>query len=259
MKKKFFMKLILILTLTVVSILIYKIYIQQNNIRYINKYSEIQINLDNNTKLSNNNINNISIKDENNNNIYAYVFLSTDSKKIMINPPIGGFNQGSTICIKPNNGKKLYFRVKGNTPIKVFKSTGEPKYGDIIGTTDKFMGYQYDHMAIYVGNNKVIHYCSTTGNASDAEIKETDMEPYFNKGNYFILNIKNTTQFNAEDTVKRAKTRLGEKKYNLLQNNCEHFVIWCKTDNSESFQLENLSEEKIIQLKIFTSLGINLQ
>jgi len=39
--------------------------------------------------------------------------------------------------------------------------------------------------------------------------------------------------------VERAKSRLGERAYNLLLNNCEHFAIWCKTGKSESTQVQN--------------------
>lgn len=46
--------------------------------------------------------------------------------------------------------------------------------------------------------------------------------------------------YSPEETVKRARSRLGEKNYNLLLNNCEHFVIWCKTGLSKSYQIEKL-------------------
>ncbi len=31
-----------------------------------------------------------------------------------------------------------------------------------------------------------------------------------------------------EETVKRARSKLGEKGYNLINNNCKHFALWCK-------------------------------
>lgn len=46
--------------------------------------------------------------------------------------------------------------------------------------------------------------------------------------------------YSPEETIKRARSRLGEKEYNLLLNNCEHFAIWCKTGLSKSYQIENL-------------------
>jgi hypothetical protein len=37
--------------------------------------------------------------------------------------------------------------------------------------------------------------------------------------------------------INRAMSRLGEQKYNLLFNNCEHFATWCKTGVSDSKQI----------------------
>ncbi|MFL0194739.1 lecithin retinol acyltransferase family protein [Clostridium sp. WILCCON 0269] len=259
MGKYFFIKLASVLLIITTVLVIYRIHVFQSKITNIYKYSEIQIPLNNKITQNDNALKNISIKDENNNNIDTYVFLSASGKTLMINPPIDGFYENSKILITINKNDTLYFKVKTGNSITLSKSIRKPEYGDIIGTTGRFMGYEYDHYGIYVGNNKVIHYCSSTGNAKDAEIQETDMEPYFKEKNYFILNIKGTVEFNSYETVKRAETRLGEKSYNLLQNNCEHFVIWAKTGNSESLQLENLSEKELVQVKMFTAMGINLQ
>ena len=46
----------------------------------------------------------------------------------------------------------------------------------------------------------------------------------------------------ADTVVCRAKSRLGEKKYHLLRNNCEHFALWCKTGISSSEQVENIEK-----------------
>ncbi len=39
-------------------------------------------------------------------------------------------------------------------------------------------------------------------------------------------------------TLRRAMGRLGEQRYNLLFNNCEHFAHWCKTGRHRSAQVE---------------------
>jgi hypothetical protein len=39
-------------------------------------------------------------------------------------------------------------------------------------------------------------------------------------------------------TLRRAMGRLGEQRYNLIFNNCEHFAIWCKTGRHRSAQVE---------------------
>jgi hypothetical protein len=46
--------------------------------------------------------------------------------------------------------------------------------------------------------------------------------------------------FSPEETLERAKSRLGEASYSLFSNNCEHFVLWCKTGYAESEQAERL-------------------
>ena len=39
--------------------------------------------------------------------------------------------------------------------------------------------------------------------------------------------------------MRRAYLRLGERNYNLISNNCEHFAIWCRTNISTSSQVRN--------------------
>ena len=39
-------------------------------------------------------------------------------------------------------------------------------------------------------------------------------------------------------TLRRAMSRIGEQRYNLLFNNCEHFAVWCKTGQHRSSQVE---------------------
>lgn len=46
--------------------------------------------------------------------------------------------------------------------------------------------------------------------------------------------------YSPSETIQRAKSRLGETKYNLITNNCEHYAIWCKTGIRESHQVEAL-------------------
>jgi hypothetical protein len=43
--------------------------------------------------------------------------------------------------------------------------------------------------------------------------------------------------FIADVVVDRAMSRLGERQYNLLFNNCEHFASWCKIGISQSKQI----------------------
>jgi hypothetical protein len=40
--------------------------------------------------------------------------------------------------------------------------------------------------------------------------------------------------------VHRARSRLGEDRYHVLRNNCEHFCEWCVRGQHRSYQVEAL-------------------
>lgn len=44
--------------------------------------------------------------------------------------------------------------------------------------------------------------------------------------------------YSPAQTVERARSRLGEDKYSLPFNNCEHFAIWCKTGLHQSGRVD---------------------
>jgi len=51
--------------------------------------------------------------------------------------------------------------------------------------------------------------------------------------------LKNSFKYKIaepDEVIERARSRVGEKKYSLLTNNCEHFAVWCKTGLHESEQ-----------------------
>lgn len=108
------------------------------------------------------------------------------------------------------------------------------KYGDIIYTKHKL----YKHYAIYINDNSVIHY---DGKIDDIWlrkmcIRKSTMDRFLDgKNKYYIYN--NEAGYSPKDTVNRAKSRIGEKKFNLIWNNCEHFAMWCKIGKNESYQV----------------------
>lgn len=90
----------------------------------------------------------------------------------------------------------------------------------------------YEHHGIDCGDGTVIHY------RKPSETVERTSLATFSKGNKIY--VKNyPTHFIPDVVLKRAKSRLGEKKYNLLSNNCEHFATWCKTGVSDSRQIRD--------------------
>lgn len=138
--------------------------------------------------------------------------------------------------------------------------------GDIIGISRG--GYQ--HYGVYISESSVIHYSSPDSDtSSDNRIIETSLNEFMRGDNTLfklhfpekhsspeavVANVpagfaprerltevleecKDYNLYTPDETVARARSRLGESKYSLLSNNCEHFAIWCKTGISESHQV----------------------
>lgn len=48
------------------------------------------------------------------------------------------------------------------------------------------------------------------------------------------------TSFSPGAVVERARSRLGEARFDIVLHNCEHFATWCKTGISDSEQIQAL-------------------
>lgn len=116
--------------------------------------------------------------------------------------------------------------------------------GDIIKC---FRGL-YWHYGVYIGNSKVIHFSSGTGNEMNpltAEIICSSLEE-FTKGDYTEVDHKEPCAFTKEEVVGRAKRMLGRQRgcYDPFTNNCEHFANWCKCGRAVSHQSEIIAKTK---------------
>lgn len=89
----------------------------------------------------------------------------------------------------------------------------------------------YEHHGIDCGDRTVIHYQKK----EIATISRTSLEIFARGGRIFVKH--QPTAFLPHIVVERATGRLGEQRYDLLTNNCEHFATWCKTGRQESEQL----------------------
>jgi len=97
----------------------------------------------------------------------------------------------------------------------------------------------YRHYGIYAGKGRVIHYSGVNSNfGQDVGVRETSLKHFAGGGKCSVVKFVGSQPFSGKETVNRARSRLGEKKYDLIFNNCEHFAFWCKTGRSKSIQVE---------------------
>ena len=95
----------------------------------------------------------------------------------------------------------------------------------------------YIHHGIYVGDGRVVHYAGYSSGFRVGPIEEVSLAEFAD--GHAVSWRERTSRFSAEEIVRRARSRLGEDRYKLLANNCEHFCAWCIEGNSKSEQVEH--------------------
>ncbi|WP_255548867.1 lecithin retinol acyltransferase family protein [Thermoleptolyngbya sp. PKUAC-SCTB121] len=90
----------------------------------------------------------------------------------------------------------------------------------------------YEHHGIDCGDGSVIHYSKAT---EPPTIRQTEFSAFSWGNRVFVKQY--TVCYLPDIVIERAESRLGEQRYSLLENNCEHFATWCKTGRSVSEQL----------------------
>lgn len=96
----------------------------------------------------------------------------------------------------------------------------------------------YQHHGLYMGDNKVIHY-SNLGFQMNAYKVCISSLASFSQGYNISIHPHPKRKFDGKTSIKRAISRLGEREYNLLSNNCEHFIMWCIEGDKVSPQISN--------------------
>lgn len=93
----------------------------------------------------------------------------------------------------------------------------------------------YTHHGIYVGQDQVIHYSGMASGISKGCVELTSLEE-FSQGKTIKVKDYQKTPFTGHQICERAKSKIGESRYNILFNNCEHFATWCVTGEHYSEQ-----------------------
>ncbi|MEX3812574.1 lecithin retinol acyltransferase family protein [Paraburkholderia sp. BR13439] len=94
----------------------------------------------------------------------------------------------------------------------------------------------YQHHGIYVGSGMVIHYAGFVKSVRRGPIEEVPLDQ-FADGHTVAVRRRPYPKYSGLQAVLRARSRLGEDRYRLLTNNCEHFCAWCLVGESRSEQI----------------------
>ena len=141
-----------------------------------------------------------------------------------------------------------------------------PKIGDHIFVDRSVLGVKlYEHHGIYVGDDMVVHYNGLArgivlekncfeeilsnvvplDKRNIAKVEMTSLEE-FASGDVLQVKKHADAPFSGQEVVLRAKERIGEQKYNLIINNCEHFCNECVFGEHVSEQVQNVKQNSAL-------------
>jgi hypothetical protein len=99
----------------------------------------------------------------------------------------------------------------------------------------------YTHHGIYVGGGRVVHYSGSSRSLHIGPVEEVSIE-LFSRGRPVKVRPHRGSAFSAAEIAFRARSRLGENRYDVFKNNCEHFCEWCIRGANTSYQIDRWLE-----------------
>jgi lecithin:retinol acyltransferase len=97
----------------------------------------------------------------------------------------------------------------------------------------------YTHHAIYVGRGRVVQYGGLSRGLRRGPVEEVPLLR-FSRGRPIWVRVGEFGWKDRPEVVCRARSRLGENRYHVLTNNCEHFCEWCVRGQHHSYQVDEL-------------------
>ena len=121
----------------------------------------------------------------------------------------------------------------------------EARFGDIVRVS---LGSIY-HYGIFVSEEEIIQFGlppTPDMRAEDVEVLSSDVNKFL-RGGFLEVGIaegkEKKRRKSPAQTVAAAKSRLGERGYDIIHNNCEHFANQCAFGEKISFMTESLREK----------------
>nr|VFK16770.1 MAG: Lecithin retinol acyltransferase [Candidatus Kentron sp. LPFa] len=109
----------------------------------------------------------------------------------------------------------------------------------------------YAHHSLDLGDGRVMQYGGYAAETG-AQIEIVDREE-FSRGEPIKV-LDTPVAYPPDEIIARAMSRLGERDYSLVWDNCEHFVNWCRAGTRKSRQVESVGERV---LSSATKLAVN--
>jgi Lecithin retinol acyltransferase len=113
----------------------------------------------------------------------------------------------------------------------------------------------FTHHGIYVGGGMVVQYGGLSWGLRRGPVEEVALSE-FSQGRPVWIRPAGSNWFDQREVVRRARQRLGEDRYSVLTNNCEHFCEWCVRGQHRSYQVdERMTGYRGLLLKLIELLA----
>ena len=154
-------------------------------------------------------------------------------------------------------------------------SRKKPACPGLAGDLIVFQRTIYKLYAVNVGNGEIVHLTSSaegmnssdavlgiaahicSANPENAVIKKEKYEDFYKEGDIVYVEELEDGHLPRPVIVKRAKSRIGQRGYDLLNYNCEQFARWCCYGVWESTQATVFIALILIVLIYFLSRMLN--
>ena len=123
----------------------------------------------------------------------------------------------------------------------------EPRRGDHIRVVRSGGPFNYEHHGIYVSDSEVIHFTGPDNGmgimaaGTSKKVTATSLAEFL-KGDQLEVkeysDKERRTLNDPETVVEIARAHIGDRRYNILFNNCEHFANYCTTNVRRSEQVK---------------------
>ncbi|MDP3386005.1 MAG: lecithin retinol acyltransferase family protein [Eubacteriales bacterium] len=97
----------------------------------------------------------------------------------------------------------------------------------------------YRHYGIMVENSEIIQfYCPSILKLNQGSIRQVPLSDFLKAGGIIEIDQAVNLAFTRDEVVRRAKMFVGSDfgGYHMTKNNCEHFAVWCGTDQRKMSQ-----------------------
>lgn len=97
-------------------------------------------------------------------------------------------------------------------------------------------GFFEHHAVLDVSAREVIHYSRLEDNECNS-VRVDSLEVFEESfPTWRIVNLPSSVE-HAQQVLERARSKVGEREYSLVSNNCEHFASWCFEGSASSKQV----------------------